>query len=141
MAFQQPRESRRLISRSSLTLNLLYCIAGVLFGLVGVACLLFTWYWPGLLCLFAVGYLARMAWLHEVRADATHFYLRHAFKRPVWLARNELLAIEGKGSLFGALRLRFPTATYAFSPLLEASWPVDFGATDRFIQMWSTPKG
>jgi hypothetical protein len=42
MEFQKPSESRTLISRSSVTLNLLYCIAGVMFGLVGMGCLLFA---------------------------------------------------------------------------------------------------
>ena len=140
MEYQKPSESRLLISQSSVTLSLLYCFAGLMFGLVDVVCLFFEWYLPALICLLAVGYLARMAWLYEVRADATHFYLRHAFKRPVWLARNELLAIEGQGSGFGALRLRFPTAAYSFSPRLKASWPFDVGATDRFIQTWSTPE-
>ena len=137
MEFQKPSESCPLISQSSITLSLLYCIAGLLFGLIGVVFLLFGWYELGLPCLVAVGYLGRVAWLYEVRADTTHFYLRHAFKPPVWIARSELLGIEGQGSWFGTLRLRFPTAAYSFSPRIKAFWPFDFGATDRFIQTWS----
>lgn len=137
MEFQKPNESRLLISQSSITLSMLYCMVGVLFGMVGVCSLLFGWYGLGLPCLVAVGYLGRVAWLYEVRADATHFYLRHVFKPSVQIARSELLRIEEHGSWFGTLRLRFPTASYSFTPRLTASWPLDFNARDRFIQTWS----